>query len=92
MLKTMGCRAHYNQQATSAQRIGIADALLVATRTIGGIPGKMISPHSIAVATASVGLVKSFDTDAEAINRNETVQGLLYLSMTCLPMMAIALA
>ncbi|MBL8415691.1 MAG: L-lactate permease [Propionivibrio sp.] len=81
-----------NQQAISAQPIGIADALLVATSTSGGYTGRMISPHLIAVATAAMVLVQSFHSDADAMNRNETGQGLQLLCITCLPMMVIALA
>jgi L-lactate transport len=46
-----------NLQATTAQQIGVPDTLLVAANTTGGVTGKMISPQSIAVATAAVGLV-----------------------------------
>lgn len=44
-------------QATTAQQIGVHDTLLVAANTTGGVTGKMISPQSIAVACAAVGLV-----------------------------------
>jgi len=44
-------------QATTAQQIGVNDTLLVAANTTGGVTGKMISPQSIAVACAAVGLV-----------------------------------
>lgn len=46
-----------NLQATTAHQIGVPDTLLVAANTTGGVTGKMISPQSIAVATAAVGLV-----------------------------------
>jgi L-lactate permease len=46
-----------NRQATTAQQIGVTDTLLVAANTTGGVTGKLISPQSIAVATAAVGLV-----------------------------------
>jgi L-lactate transport len=46
-----------NLQGTTAQQIGVHDTLLVAANTTGGVTGKMISPQSIAVATAAVGLV-----------------------------------
>ena len=46
-----------NLQATTAQQIGVHDTLLVAANTTGGVTAKMISPQSIAVATAAVGLV-----------------------------------
>ncbi|KWZ49098.1 L-lactate permease [Burkholderia savannae] len=44
-------------QATTAQQIGVSSTLLVAANTTGGVAGKMISPQSIAVACAAVGLV-----------------------------------
>lgn len=44
-------------QATTAQQIGASDLLMVAANTTGGVTGKMISPQSIAVACAAVGLV-----------------------------------
>lgn len=44
-------------QATTAQQVGVSDTLLVAANTTGGVTGKMISPQSIAVACAAVGLV-----------------------------------
>ncbi|HLO78972.1 MAG TPA: L-lactate permease [Magnetospirillum sp.] len=44
-------------QATTANQIGAPEVLLVAANTTGGVTGKMISPQSIAVACAAVGLV-----------------------------------
>lgn len=44
-------------QATTAQQIGVPGVLLVAANTTGGVTGKMISPQSIAIACAAVGLV-----------------------------------
>ena len=44
-------------QATTAHQLGMSDVLLVAANTTGGVTGKMISPQSIAVACAAVGLV-----------------------------------
>lgn len=44
-------------QATAAQQIGVSDVLLVAANTTGGVTGKMISPQSIAIACAAVGLI-----------------------------------
>ncbi len=43
-------------QQTTAHQIGVSDTLLVASNTTGGVTGKMISPQSIAVACAAVGL------------------------------------
>lgn len=44
-------------QATTAQQIGVPEVLLIAANTSGGVTGKMISPQSIAIACAAVGLV-----------------------------------
>ena len=44
-------------QATAAQQIGVSDLLMVAANSTGGVTGKMISPQSIAVACAAVGLI-----------------------------------
>ena len=44
-------------QAVTAQQIGVNPILTIAANTTGGVTGKMISPQSIAVACAAVGLV-----------------------------------
>jgi lactate permease len=44
-------------QKTTAQGIGVDPHLMVAANSSGGVTGKMISPQSIAVATAATGLV-----------------------------------
>ncbi|UEM06904.1 L-lactate permease (plasmid) [Skermanella rosea] len=44
-------------QATTAQQLGLSEILMVTANTTGGVTGKMISPQSIAVACAAVGLV-----------------------------------
>ncbi|MDR3326487.1 MAG: lactate permease LctP family transporter [Rhodospirillaceae bacterium] len=44
-------------QGAAAQQIEISDILLIAANTTGGTIGKMISPQSIAVACAAVGMV-----------------------------------
>lgn len=44
-------------QQVSAQKLGISEALFLAANSVGGVVGKMISPQSIAVACAAVGLV-----------------------------------
>ncbi|GGE09448.1 L-lactate permease [Marinithermofilum abyssi] len=46
-----------NLQKITANQIGIDPTLTVAANSTGGVTGKMISPQSIAVATASAGLV-----------------------------------
>lgn len=44
-------------QSITAQQIGINPILTIGANTTGGVTGKMISPQSIAVACAAVGLV-----------------------------------
>jgi lactate permease len=44
-------------QRITAHQIGVSDVLMVAANSTGGVTGKMISPQSIAVACAAVGLV-----------------------------------
>ncbi len=46
-----------NLQNVTAQQIGVNPILTIAANTTGGVTGKMISPQSIAVACAAVGLV-----------------------------------
>ena len=43
-------------QATTAAQLGLPEVLAVAANTTGGVTGKMISPQSIAIACAEVGL------------------------------------
>ena len=43
-------------QATTAQQLELPEVLTVAANTTGGVTGKMISPQSIAIACAAVGL------------------------------------
>ncbi|HDR8452251.1 TPA: L-lactate permease [Bacillus cereus] len=45
-----------NLQAITAQQVGVSEVLIVAANTTGGVTGKMISPQSIAIACAAVGL------------------------------------
>ena len=44
-------------QQASALKLGVPDTLYLAANTCGGVVGKMISPQSIAVACAAVGMV-----------------------------------
>ena len=43
-------------QATTAAQLGLPEVLAVTANTTGGVTGKMISPQSIAIACAAVGL------------------------------------
>lgn len=44
-------------QQITARELGVAEALFLAANSVGGVVGKMISPQSIAIACAAVGLV-----------------------------------
>lgn len=44
-------------QQASAGVLGVSEALFLAANSVGGVVGKMISPQSIAIACAAVGLV-----------------------------------
>ena len=44
-------------QQVTARELGISEALFLAANSVGGVVGKMISPQSIAIACAAVGLV-----------------------------------
>lgn len=46
-----------NLQYATAQQLNLNPVLMLASNTNGGAPGKIISPQSIAVAAAAVGLV-----------------------------------
>jgi len=46
-----------NLQAVTGTQVGVDPILTVAANSSGGVTGKMISPQSIAVATAATGLV-----------------------------------
>lgn len=44
-------------QQVTARQLGISEVLFLAANSVGGVVGKMISPQSIAIACAAVGLV-----------------------------------
>lgn len=44
-------------QQVTARQLGIPEVLFLAANSVGGVVGKMISPQSIAIACAAVGLV-----------------------------------
>lgn len=44
-------------QQVTANQLGMSEVLFLAANTVGGVVGKMISPQSIAIACAAVGLV-----------------------------------
>ncbi len=44
-------------QQLTARQLGIQEVLFLAANSVGGVVGKMISPQSIAIACAAVGLV-----------------------------------
>ena len=61
-------------QAVTAEKVGINPVLTVASNASGGVAGKMVSPQSIAVATAATGL-----TGQEATLFRRTVKHSLIL-------------
>ncbi len=78
-------------QATTARQIGVPEVLLVAANTSGGVTGKMISPQSIAIACAAVGLVgKESDlfrfTVKHSIVFTSNDGYYYYLTSLCVPM------
>ena len=44
-------------QQLTARQLGVPEVLFLAANSVGGVVGKMISPQSIAIACAAVGLV-----------------------------------
>lgn len=44
-------------QQVTARQLGIPEVLFLAANSVGGVVGKMISPQSIAIACAAVGLI-----------------------------------
>jgi lactate permease len=66
-------------QAVTATQIGTSDALLVAANTAGGVMAKLVSPQSIAIAAAAVGLVGH----ESAVMRSTLVASLCLLAYVC---------
>lgn len=66
-------------QSVTAAQIGTSQALLVAANTSGGVMAKLISPQSIAIAAAAVGLVGS----EAAILRTTLIYSLALLIYVC---------
>jgi lactate permease len=67
-------------QAVTATQIGTSDALLVAANTAGGVMAKLVSPQSIAIAAAAVGLVGQ----ESAIMRSTLAASFCLLAYVCL--------
>lgn len=67
-------------QTAAAAGVGVDGALLVAANTAGGVMAKLISPQSIAIATAAVG-----ETGHEGVLMKMTLRYSLYLlSFVCI--------
>jgi lactate permease len=73
-------------QSVTATQIGVDGALLVAANTSGGVMAKLISPQSIAVAAAAVGLVGS----EAAIVRTTLSYSLGLLAYVCVWTLALS--
>ena len=67
-------------QATTAQQVGVSEVLMVTVNSTGGVTAKMISPQSIAVACAAVGLVGK-ESD---LFRFTLKHSLIFVTMVCL--------
>jgi lactate permease len=67
-------------QYATATSVGINPVVTVAANSTGGVVGKMISPQSIAVATASVGLVGK----ESSLFRFTLKHSLIILCMICM--------
>ena len=71
-------------QAQTAQSLGIDPLITVAANTTGGVTGKMISPQSIAVGVASVGLVgKESDLFRFAVKHSFIMLFVICVFTTC---------
>lgn len=66
-------------QSITAHQVGVSDVLMVAANSTGGVTAKMISPQSIAVACAAVGLVGQ----ESALLRFTVKWSLLFLLLIC---------
>lgn len=73
-------------QAVTATQIGTSSALLVAASTAGGVMAKLVSPQSIAIAAAAVGMVGK-ESD---IMRSALRYSLALLAYVCLAALLIA--
>ena len=73
-------------QYATATSIGVNPLVTVAANTTGGVVGKMISPQSIAIATASVGLIGK----EAALFRFTVKHSLILLSVICIITLAQA--
>lgn len=67
-------------QATTAQQVGVSEVLMVTVNSTGGVTAKMISPQSIAVACAAVGLVGK-ESD---LFRFTLKHSIIFVAMVCL--------
>ncbi|MDN4593772.1 lactate permease LctP family transporter [Polycladomyces subterraneus] len=67
-------------QLVTAQQIGASPALLVAANTSGGVMGKLLSPQSVAIATAAVGQ----SGDESSLFRFTLKYSLAFLFITCI--------
>lgn len=73
-------------QSVTAAQIGVDPALLVAANTSGGVMAKLVSPQSIAIAAAAVGLVGQ----EGAIMRTTLAYSVGLLGYVCLWTLVIA--
>lgn len=74
-------------QSVTAVQIGASQALLVAANTAGGVMAKLVSPQSIAIAAAAVGMVGGEST----IMRTTLNYSLALLAYVCLWTFALSM-
>jgi lactate permease len=75
-------------QAVTATQIGTSQALLVAASTAGGVMAKLVSPQSIAIVAAAVGMVgKEADIMRGTLRYSLTL--LLYVCLVTFALSAI---
>jgi lactate permease len=71
-------------QKTTATQIGVDPSLMVAANSSGGVTGKMISPQSIAVATAATGMVGEESTIFRFTLKHSVIMVLILSLLTLL--------
>ena len=71
-------------QRTTADALGLDPALMAAANTAGGVTGKMVSPQSLSVATASAGLAGQEGMLFRRAIAHSAAQALLVAGLTTL--------
>ncbi len=77
-------------QRTTADALGLDPALMAAANTAGGVTGKMVSPQSLSVATASAGLAGQEGMLFRRAIGHSVAQALIVAGLTALLTLAFA--